>query len=74
MGSKTTSVRVYGTELRCAICKHDEFERKHWYLISWFAALTHWIGKGPAATCYVCTRCGYVHWFVPVSELDAKAG
>ncbi len=53
-------------QLACQVCEHDDFEELPKVLLNTpgmtFAGLD-WLNR--AARCFVCARCGYVHWFVP---------
>jgi hypothetical protein len=57
---------VAGVELRCEICKHTTFYSREAQLHTALASFFDLEWTGTTATCYVCARCGYVHWFVPV--------
>lgn len=52
-------------ELKCQICGFDEFDERNEQLNT--AAMSFWnldwLNK--FARCFVCLRCGYVHWFLP---------
>lgn len=52
-------------ELECVIRKHDEFDEQQAQLSK--PAISYWrLGwLLDAARCFVCSRCGYVHWFRP---------
>ncbi len=56
---------VAGIQLRCEICKHDQFWHRRAQLHTAVASFfdLEWIQ--PSADCYVCGRCGYIHWFLP---------
>ncbi len=57
---------VGGRSLECPFCAHDRFLRKKILMnTEWltFFHLEHWDRK---ADTYVCRRCGYVMWFLPV--------
>jgi hypothetical protein len=57
---------VAGVELHCEICKHDRFYQRKAQLHSAVASFFDLEWVGPNAQCYVCARCGYIHWFLPV--------
>ena len=63
--SEPMGVEVQGRELKCLICGHGSFLKREAQLNT--AVLTFfsldWANK--SATCYVCGRCGFVHWFLP---------
>lgn len=55
-------------QLECQICACEEFEERQAQLNTSgmsFMGL-EWLNK--SARCFVCLRCGYVHWFLPRSE------
>jgi predicted nucleic-acid-binding Zn-ribbon protein len=52
-------------DLKCQICGNPEFEEQQAQLntaVMSFMGLD-WLNK--SARCFVCLRCGYVHWFLP---------
>ena len=52
-------------QLVCQICGRDEFRERAAQLDTAamsFAGLD-WLNA--SARCFVCERCGYVHWFLP---------
>ena len=57
------------TELRCQVCQHDDFDERKAQLSkagmdTWMSLWgLDWFNK--PARCFVCVRCGYVHWFIP---------
>ncbi len=50
--------------LTCGFCGHTRFWRReaqlHTKLLSFFDL--EWMNK--TAACYVCERCGHIHWFL----------
>ena len=61
---KPEPVRVEGFDLRCEICKHDLFWYRQAQLNTAAASFFNFDWANPSATCYVCDRCGYIHWFL----------
>jgi len=61
---EVSTVDVLGHSLKCQVCRHDQFWR-HEVLLN-TRTLTffdiEWMNRD--ATCVICERCGYVHWFV----------
>lgn len=49
--------------LTCTICEHDHFWRSEARLEQPMAFSNSWFR--PAASFFVCARCGYMHWFLP---------
>lgn len=61
-------VRIAGRQLRCQACEHDRFhEREARMNTSVFGF--DW--SNTKATCMVCERCGFVHWFLPTWSANA---
>lgn len=57
-------IQKAGADLHCQICQHDQFLTQRIQLNT--TGLTFfdldWLNE--SAACYVCDRCGYIHWFV----------
>jgi hypothetical protein len=58
-------VRIGELDLRCEICKHDQFWTRSAQLNTAVATFFNFDWANPTATCYVCDGCGYIHWFLP---------
>ncbi len=59
---------IGGRALRCQICENDRFYQRKAQLnnaVTTFFSLD-WLD--PAAVCFICGRCGYVHWFLSKKE------
>jgi ribosomal protein L37E len=55
---------VLGNAVHCPICRHDRFVSRRTLVETRAGAL---LGKGwasPTATNHLCTRCGYMLWFM----------
>lgn len=50
---------------RCLVCQHPEFDRAQYMLNTQGMTLLGWDGFNRQATCFVCRRCGFIHWFAP---------
>jgi DNA-directed RNA polymerase subunit RPC12/RpoP len=63
-------VTVQGRDLRCQHCGHDRFLHKAMKLDRvGFGGLVLWEGFwGDSADTYVCGRCGFAHFFLPVPQ------
>lgn len=61
--SDPVSVEVQGRELKCLVCGHDGFHKQEAQLNPARAGLLDW--TVPTGICYVCAKCGYIHWFLP---------
>jgi hypothetical protein len=65
------TVEVLGRQMRCEICDNTQFWRQsaqlHGAVASFFDI--EWL-TGRSATCVICARWGYIHWFMPVNGED----
>jgi hypothetical protein len=59
-------VCIHGIQLRCLVCRHEEFWHHRAQLHTPWATLFDVEYVNRVADCAVCARCGYVHWFMPV--------
>jgi hypothetical protein len=67
MDEQTPSADVYigSTRLACAVCKHTRFRHRKAQLQTALASFFNVEWTAPSADCYICTQCGFVHWFMP---------
>jgi len=63
--SDPISVEVQGRALKCLVCGHDEFWKKAAQLNTAGASFLNLEWTSPSGICYLCARCGYIHWFMP---------
>lgn len=61
---KPKSFMVLDKPLHCQICGHDEFNRREVLLNTTLATLFNVDWANRSAMCFICDRCGYVHWFI----------
>lgn len=63
--SEPVSVEIQGQPLKCLVCTHDQFNRREAQLNTSGASFFNldWLNR--SGVCYVCARCGYIHWFLP---------
>ncbi|HEU5125447.1 MAG TPA: hypothetical protein VFW05_15450 [Verrucomicrobiae bacterium] len=63
--SDPVNVEVLGQALKCLVCAHDQFSRREAQLNTSGATFFNldWLNR--SGVCYVCARCGYIHWFLP---------
>jgi predicted nucleic-acid-binding Zn-ribbon protein len=59
------SVEVQGRVLKCLVCGHDEFWKKEAQLNTAGASFFNLEWTSPSGVCYLCSQCGYIHWFLP---------
>jgi hypothetical protein len=59
------SVEINGTPLSCQVCSHDAFVERPAQLNTRAATFFGFDWANPTARCYICERCGYIHWFMP---------
>ena len=66
-GDGMLEVEVSGKKLVCSVCENATFRERDTLLNT--AGLTFfrldWANK--SATTYICSRCGYIFWFLPPS-------
>lgn len=60
--------------LLCEICKNDEFWHRRAQLQGAIASFFDLEWLGPTADCFVCSNCGYIHWFLPVNYKPVNDG
>ena len=60
-------VRVAGVDLTCQVCRHDEFWHREAQLNTAVASFFDFDWANATASCYVCDRCGHIHWFLDPS-------
>ena len=58
-------VEVVGRILQCVVCGHDWFYLHKAQLATVVATFFEVGWLNPAADCYICGRCDYIHWFYP---------
>lgn len=63
--SDPIGVEVQGRELRCLVCGHDCFHKREAQLNTAAASFFNLDWANSSGICYVCARCGYIHWFMP---------
>lgn len=64
--SEPEKVQVYGTDLSCEICENDTFWKKESQLNTALSTFFGFDWADASATCIVCGRFGYIHWFLPM--------
>ena len=59
------TVDVCGQSFRCTVCGNETFWRRHAQLNTALATFFEldWVNR--SAVCAVCSRCRYIHWFLP---------
>ena len=53
-----------GAQLYCTVCKFELFFERSAPLHSRGATLFNFAWMSPVCECWVCGRCGFVHWFL----------
>jgi predicted nucleic-acid-binding Zn-ribbon protein len=59
------TVEIIGQQLVCLVCRYDRFQRREAQLNTAAASFFNLDWANTSAVCYVCKRCGYIHWFLP---------
>lgn len=65
MSREPMSVEVQGKVLQCVVCGHDEFDKREAQMNTAVATFFNMDWANKSAICWVCERCGFVHWFLP---------
>ncbi len=55
---------VEGNALHCGVCGNVRFWHRKAQLNTALASFFNLDWLDPSADCYICDRCGYVHWFL----------
>lgn len=58
-------IQILGNMLRCEICHHGRFYSREGKIQTTAMTFFDLDWANASATCLVCERCGYVHWFLP---------
>lgn len=56
---------IAGIQIRCEICHHEKFYEREGKIQTTAMTFFELDWANASATCLVCERCGYVHWFLP---------
>jgi len=59
------SYEVAGIHLKCLVCGHHEFSKREAQLNTTAATFFNLDWTNPSGVCFVCDKCGYIHWFLP---------
>lgn len=55
---------IRGKPLRCLVCSHDLFFQREALLNTAGASFMGFDWANKSGTCFVCSECGYIHWFL----------
>ena len=58
-------VKVRGRELKCLVCDHHRFLKHEAQLNTTTGSFFGFDWANQSGNCYVCAKCGYIHWFLP---------
>ena len=58
-------VEIQGRELKCLVCAHDSFHKREAQLNTSGMSFMNLEWASASGVCYVCGKCGYIHWFLP---------
>lgn len=67
-GGSTATVEVENKKLLCTHCGHDHFRKREGLLATTWVTLFQFTFWNESARCFVCTNCGFVHWFLTRKE------
>jgi len=69
MAREYAPVSVQGRPLHCLVCSHDTFWEQH---IQLSTQMFSFLDPDSRAHCAVCSRCGYVHMFIPSATIPLE--
>jgi uncharacterized protein with PIN domain len=58
------TVQIAGNELKCPICNNNLFRRRRAQMNSAIATFFKLDWTNRSATCYVCSKCTHISWFL----------
>lgn len=61
-------VQVAGKDLRCQFCGYDGFLERRAQLNTALLSFLDLDWTNKSATVFACTRCGFLHWFLPSAQ------
>lgn len=61
----TVRVEAFGRELSCAVCGNATFRERSSLMNTKMLTFFNLDWANKAATNFICSRCGYVFWFLP---------
>lgn len=63
-GKDGETFEVGGKPFRCLVCGDDKFHHRRAQLNTAVATFFNFDWANQSAECYVCAKCGYIHWFL----------
>jgi len=67
-------VQILGNPMSCEICHHNRFYQREGKIQTTGLTFFDLDWLNASATCVVCEKCGYVHWFLPPEGGEIKTG
>ena len=67
-GPVESSVIIQDKELQCSHCGHNKFEKREGLLTTSWVTFFRFPFWNYSASCFVCRKCGFLHWFVNPKE------
>lgn len=62
------AMEICGKPFHCTVCGNDRFHRRKALLNTSWALCFNFGWANRQADCAVCSRCGYIHWFLPFDK------
>ena len=62
--AEPTTIDVLGKPLECQFCRADYFWVHYVQMHTAGASLVNYEFLNRSATCAICSKCGYIHWFL----------
>ena len=64
-GTAWTEEQAHQGGMACLVCRCTEFDRTSYMLNTQGMTLLGFDAFNRQANCFVCRRCGFIHWFAP---------
>ena len=67
-GAIGANVSIKDINLTCSHCSHNRFTKREGLLNTTWVTFFRLAFCNQGARCFVCKKCGYVHWFIATEE------
>ena len=67
-GPVSATLTIAGKQLNCSHCGHEKFQKREGLLVTSLVSLFAFSFWNQSGTCYTCSNCQHVEWFVRPQE------
>ena len=64
-------VVIKDTPLKCSHCEHTRFQKREGLITTSWVTLFRFQFLNRSARCFLCKKCGFLHWFV-ISDKNSE--